>query len=37
MNREDLSKGYDVLPREYKKAVDKLNKIEQQPTGEGSI
>ena len=36
-NGEDPSKGWDVLPHEYKKAIDKRNKIEQQPTGEWSI
>jgi len=36
-NAADQSKGYDVLPHEYKKAVDKYNKIGGQPTGEGSI
>jgi len=36
-NPEDPSKGYHVLPKEYKKAVDRHNKIAGQPTGEGSI
>jgi len=37
VNKDDHSKGYDVLPKEYKKAVDRLNKVEGQPTGKGSI
>lgn len=36
-NSDDPPHGYHNLPHDYKNAVDKLNKIEGQPTGEGSI
>ena len=36
-NPSNPAQGYHVLPHEYKKAVDKYNKIGGQPTGEGSI
>jgi hypothetical protein len=36
-NKHEPANGYHVLPHEYKKAVDKHNKIAGQPTGKGSI